>query len=179
MSNFIKTEIISKVSGYQKNEDGTFQIQNITLNEVKGLVKNTVKIHKELSEEELTQLVGKTIKVLEVEEFKKGFKSYYNGKDFKLVKNEANTDIFEVRRELTLKADYIVAVGKEKTDCKIQSMVKNGTRTDLFEIKLKDIKINRVQNLKGKEILIKGINIVKMEGTGTFYNTTVVPTLKV
>lgn len=179
MSNFIKTEIIAKVSGFQKNEDGTFQIQSIRLDEKKGLVKNTIKIHKEVSEVDLTALVDKTIKVLKVEEYKKGFKSSYAGQDFKLVRNESNQDIFQVNRELTLKVDNIVAVGKTGEDSKIQSLVKNGTRTDLFEIKLKGIKLNSVQNIKGKEVILKGINISKMEGVGTFYNTTVLPELKV
>lgn len=173
MSNFIKTEIITKITGFDKNEDGTFQIQNITLHDTKGLIKNTIKIHKNLNETELNNLVGKTVKVLEVDEYRKGYKVFYAGKDIKLVKNENDTDIFEVKRELSLKVDNIVAV--KDNNSKIQSIVKNGTRTDLFEIKLKGITINKIQDLKGKKVLLKDINIARMDGVGTFYSTEKLP----
>jgi len=178
MNNFIKTEIISKINGYSKNEDGTFQIQSIILDSKKGLIKNTIKIHKDIPIEQLESLVGKTIKVLQVEEYKKGYKSFYSGKDFKLVKNENDIDIFDVKREIILKIDNLVKVGKNGEDTKIQSLVSNGTRKDLFELKLKNINISKVLTLKNKEVVISGVNIAKIENMGTFYSSTVLPTIK-
>ena len=70
----MKIELLIKVSGFDMNEDGTFQIQNVSFNEAGKLVKNTVKVHKNINEETLKSLVGKTVKVENVEEYKKGFK---------------------------------------------------------------------------------------------------------
>jgi len=170
MSNFLKVEMLVKVSGYDINEDNTIQIQNVSFNDKGKLVKNTVKIHKSYNEDTLKGLVGKTVKVLEVEEFRKGFKVYYAGKDIKKVDNQ---DIeFQVNKELTMKVDNVV---EAKEDTTLQSIINNGTRADLFNIKIKGFKKSLLEDLKGSNVVIKGVKVSKIEGSGTFYSSTQKP----
>lgn len=169
MRDFLKVELFIKISGFDINEDGTFQIQNVALNEAGKLVKNTVKVHKQLGEETIKGLVGKTVKVEGVEEYKKGFKVFYAGKDIKTA--TIDTD-FKVERELTLKVDNVV---DNKEDTTLQSIITNGTRTDLFNIKIKGIKKPVLEALKSKKVLVKGVRVVKTD-MGTFYSSIEKPT---
>jgi hypothetical protein len=164
MKNFIKCELNIKMTGFDINEDGTFQIQNIFLNENGSLVKNTVKVHKNLNEETLKGLLGKTFKVEGVEEYRQGFKVFYSGKDIKKI--DKNID-FEVNKEITLKVDNVV---EKKEDSVIQSIIQNGTRTDLFNIKIRGIRKILLNDLKGKNVVIQGVKVVKTD-MGTFYSS--------
>ncbi|WP_368031407.1 hypothetical protein [Arcobacter sp. s6] len=162
MKDFIKVELFLKISGFDINKDGTFQIQNVSLNDAGKLVKNTVKVHKNLSEETLKPLLGKCVKIEGVEEYKNGFKTYYSGKDIKRVDKDLD---FELNKEITLKVDNVV---ENKEDTVLQSLVINGTRTDLFNIKIKGIKKLLLEDLKGKKVVIKGVKVIKTDmGVGT------------
>ena len=160
MKEFMKIELLIKVSGFDMNEDGTFQIQNVSFNELGKLVKNTVKVHKSLNEETLKSLVGKTVKVENVEEYKKGFKFYYAGKDIKKIDKDVE---FELNKEITLKVDNLV---ESKEDTTLQSIVLNGTRTDLFNLKIKGIKKSLLEEFKGKKVVIKNVRVVNVETHG-------------
>ena len=164
----MKIELLIKVSGFDMNEDGTFQIQNVSFNEAGKLVKNTVKVHKNINEETLKSLVGKTVKIENVEEYKKGFKFYYAGKDIKKIDKDVE---FELNKEITLKVDNLV---ESKEDTTLQSIVLNGTRTDLFNIKIKGIKKLLLEDLKGKKVVVKGVKVIKTD-MGTFYNSSEKP----
>ena len=170
MKDFIKVELFLKISGFDINEDGTFQIQNVSLNEAGKLVKNTVKIHKNLSEETLKPLIGKCVKIEGVEEYKNGFKTYYAGKDIKRIDKDLD---FELNKEITLKVDNVV---ENKEDTVLQSLIINGNRTDLFNIKIKGIKKVLLNDLKGKNVSVKGVKVIKTD-MGTFYNSSVKPTI--
>ena len=163
MNEFIKMELYIKVSGYSKNEDGTFQIQNIHLNNDK-LVKNTVKIHRNLTEEQIKSLLGKTVKVINVKEYKQGYKVFYAGEDIKKVDSDIE---FKVNKEIIIKVDNLQ---EKKEDTILQSIVNNGTRTDLFNIKIKGISKNLLNELQGKRVLIKGVRVSKTD-FGTFYSS--------
>lgn len=163
MKNFIKCEMYLRVDGFEINEDNTFQIQNISFKNDK-MVKNTVKVHKSINEETLKSLVGKSIKVENVEEYRNGFKTYYAGTDIKKIDKDID---FQVNKEITLKVDNVV---ENKEDTTLQSLIKNNNRTDLFNIKIKGIKKSLLNDLKGKNVLIKGVNVVKTD-MGTFYNS--------
>ena len=166
----MKIELLIKVSGFDMNEDGTFQIQNVSFNELGKLVKNTVKVHKSLNEETLKSLVGKTVKIENVEEYKKGFKFYYSGKDIKKIDKDVE---FELNKEITLKVDNLV---ESKEDTTLQSIVLNGTRTDLFNLKIKGIKKSLLEEFKGKKVVIKNVRVVKTD-MGIFYSSNVKPIL--
>ena len=170
MKEFMKIELLIKVSGFDMNEDGTFQIQNVSFNEVGKLVKNTVKVHKNINEETLKSLVGKTVKIENVEEYKKGFKFYYAGKDIRKIDKDVE---FELNKEITLKVDNLV---ESKEDTTLQSIVLNGTRTDLFNLKIKGIKKPLLEEFKGKKVVIKNVRVVKTD-MGTFYSSNVKPIL--
>jgi hypothetical protein len=170
MKEFMKIELLIKVSGFDMNEDGTFQIQNVSFNEAGKLVKNTVKVHKNINEETLKSLVGKTVKVENVEEYKKGFKFYYAGKDIKKIDKDVE---FELNKEITLKVDNLV---ENKEDTTLQSIVINGTRTDLFNLKIKGIKKPLLEEFKGKKVVIRNVRVVKTD-MGTFYSSNVKPIL--
>lgn len=163
MKDFIKCEMYLRVDGFEINEDNTFQIQNITFKNDK-MVKNTVKVHKSINEETLKGLIGKSVKVENVAEYRNGFKIYYSGTDIKKIDKDID---FEVNKEITLKVDNVV---ENKEDTTLQSLIKNNNRTDLFNIKIKGIKKSLLNDLKGKNVLIKGVNVVKTE-MGTFYNS--------
>lgn len=163
MKDFIKCEMYLRVDGFEINEDNTFQIQNITFKNDK-MVKNTVKVHKSINEETLKGLIGKSVKVENVAEYKNGFKTYYSGTDIKKIDKDID---FQVNKEITLKVDNVV---ENKEDTTLQSLIKNNNRTDLFNIKIKGIKKSLLNDLKGKNVLIKGVNVVKTE-MGTFYNS--------
>ena len=163
MKNFIKCELYIKISGFDINEDGTFQIQNVSIINDK-LVKNTVKIHKNLNEETLKGLVGKSVKVEGVEEYRNGFKVYYSGTDIKRIDKDID---FQVNKEITLKVDNVV---ESKEDTILQSIIQNNNRTDLFNIKIKGIKKSLLNNLKNKNVVVKGVNVIKTD-MGTFYNS--------
>ena len=168
MKDFIKVELFLKISGFDINEDGTFQIQNVSLNDAGKLVKNTVKVHKNLSEETLKPLLGKCVKIEGLEEYKNGFKTYYSGKDIKRIDKDLD---FELNKEITLKIDNVV---ENKEDTVLQSLVINGTRTDLFNIKIKGIKKLLLEDLKGKKVVVKGVKVIKTD-MGTFYNSSEKP----
>ena len=170
MKDFIKVELFLKISGFDINEDGTFQIQNVSLNDAGKLVKNTVKVHKNLSEETLKPLLGKCVKIEGVEEYKNGFKTYYSGKDIKRIDKDLD---FELNKEITLKIDNVV---ENKEDTVLQSLVINGTRTDLFNLKIKGIKKPLLEEFKGKKVVIKNVRVVKTD-MGTFYSSNVKPIL--
>lgn len=180
MKDFLKVELYVKVSGYEINEEeGTFQLQTLAFINEK-LVKNTVKIHKLYKDEVLKPLVGKTVKVIEPKEYKNGANTFYAGTDIK--KSELEVD-FKINRELTLKVDNIIEStsldkksNKKITHSTIQSIVSNGTRTDLFNIKIKNTKKTELENLKGKEVIIKGVNVAKTD-FGTFYSSEEKPLL--
>jgi hypothetical protein len=180
MKDFIKVDLFIKISGYEINEeDGTFQIQNVAFNNDK-LVKNTVKIHKTYKEETLKSLVGKTVKVEEPKEYKNGMKVFFAGTDIK--KTDLDTD-FKINREITLKVDNIIEsnsidkkTNKKLTHTTIQSLVSNGTRVDLFNVKIKNTRKIELNNLEGKEIIVKGVNIAKTD-FGTFYSSEEKPLL--
>ncbi len=180
MKDFIKVELYVKVSGYEINEeDGTFQIQNISVNNDK-LVKNTVKIHKSYKEETLKGLVGKTVKVQEPKEYKNDAKVFFAGSDIK----KADLDIdFKINREISLKVDNLIETNsidrktnKKFTHTTIQSIISNGTRTDLFNLKIKNTKKSELEQFKNKEVVIKGVNVAKTD-FGTFYSSEEKPLL--
>ena len=83
----IKVEVKDVSKSFSKVDEGKPLpvIQNVSFNEAGKLVKNTVKVHKNINEETLKSLVGKTVKIENVEEYKKGFKFYYAGKDIKKI----------------------------------------------------------------------------------------------
>ncbi|MDD2651922.1 MAG: hypothetical protein PHX44_02580 [Sulfurimonas sp.] len=169
MKDFIKIEIIAKVGGYDLNNDGTFQVQNLSFKNNGELVKNTIKVHKDIKEDDLKKLVGKTLKFENVKEYKQGFKSYYSSDSIKLL-SDVNVD-FEINREITIKADNVITM-KDNKSTRIQSIVLNETRQDLFNITIKD-KIN-LENLKGKTLKIKGVKVAKTDN-GTFYSSNELP----
>ncbi len=161
MKNFINTELYLRVNGFDKNDDGTFQIQNISLKNDK-LVKHTVKVHKDIPIENLSKLVGKVVKIEDVEEYKKGFKTFFAGKDIKIVDKDLD---FYLNKEIELKVD---GVSETEKDTVLQSIVRNGTRCDLFNIKIKGQK--NLKDLQGKKVKVTNVNVIKMDA-GTFYNT--------
>lgn len=180
MKDFLKVELYVRVDGYEINEEeGTFQIQTLaTINE--KLVKNTVKVHKIYKDEILKGLVGKTVKIIEPKEYKNGANTYYAGSDIK--KSELEVD-FKINREITLKIDNLIETNsidkktnKKLTHSTIQSIVSNGTRTDLFNIKIKNSKKSELEQFKNKEVVIKGVNVAKTD-FGTFYSSLEKPTL--
>ncbi len=180
MRDFLKVDLFIKVNGYEINEEeGTFQIQNISIQNEK-LVKNTVKIHKLYKEDTLKGLIGKTVKVEEPKEYKNGIKIFYAGNDIKKV--DLDTD-FQVNRQITLKVDNVIEsnsidkkTNKKLTNTTIQSIINNGTRMDLFNIKIKNTKKSELDTLKGKEVLIKNVNVAKTD-FGTFYSSLEKPIL--
>lgn len=172
MKDFIKCELLVRVSGFQINEDGTFQIQNLSINEkTGGFIKNTVKVHKNLTEETLKPFIGKTVKIEGVEEYKNGFKTYYAGKDIKKVDKDID---FELNKEIILKVDNLV---EKKEDTVIQSIIQNENRMDLFNIKIKGIKKILLNDLKGKNVVVRGVNVIKTDA-GTFYSSSEKPLIK-
>ena len=89
-----------------------------------------------------------------VEEYKKGFKFYYSGKDIKKIDKDVE---FELNKEITLKVDNLV---ESKEDTTLQSIVINGTRTDLFNLKIKGIKKSLLEEFKGKkDVKAKSIKV--------------------
>lgn len=168
---FIKMEIITKISGYDIAEDKqSFQIQNISLSEKGDLKKNTIKVHKSFTKDQLEKLVGKSVLLTDIQEYKKGFKYIYSAKNIKVIEN--NNIEFNVNKEIEMQVDNVVEI---KDDTKLQSLIKNGTRLDLFDIKIKGIKKIELENLKGKKVLIQSVKVAKIEGTGTFYSSTQKP----
>lgn len=167
MKEFIKIEIMAKVGGYDLNDDGSFQIQNLSIKNNGELVKNTIKIHKKITEQELKNLVGKVVKCDNVKEYKNGFKSYFSSDNFKII-NDVIVD-FEVNKEIIIKCDNVITKDKNS---KIQSIVINETRQDLFNITIKGI--TKLENLKGKTIKIKGVIVAKTD-FGTFYSSNKTP----
>ncbi|RXK11678.1 hypothetical protein CP965_12980 [Halarcobacter mediterraneus] len=180
MKNFLKVDLFVKISGYEINEEeGTFQIQNISFDNGK-LLKHTVKIHKLYKEDSLKALIGKTVKVEEPKEYKNGIKVFYAGSDIKKVDIDED---FKINREITLKVDNIIEstsidknTNKKLTHSTIQSIISNGTRTDLFNIKIKNTKKIELDNLKGKEVVVRGVNVATTD-FGTFYSSVEKPIL--
>jgi ribosomal protein S7 len=172
MSSFLKMEILARVSGFDIDNDKKYiQIQNISFKGEK-IVKNTIKIHKHYTKEQLEQLVGKTIKVVEPEEYTKGFKTFYAGKDIKKVDIDID---FKVNKKLEMKVDNLIeskdSKNEKRTHTILQSIIQNGTRADLFNIKIKDIKKELLQDLKGKKVLVENVEVVKVKDAGTFYSS--------
>jgi len=170
MSDFLKVEITTKVNGYKVNSDeGTCQIQNISINEKGKLIRNTIKLHKPLGEKELSQLVGKVIKLSGVKEYG-DFKKVYSATDLKMT-NETN-DIFKVDKEMRIKINNITD-GVDSKDNKsfvvFQSVVQDNGNIKLIDLKLKNRKLSDYKEFKGKNILAKNVRVSQFNGN-TFYS---------
>jgi len=188
MENFeIKTTITATVSGlsygqkYNENtksfeEDRTsFQVQTLTVKDTGELVKKTLKVKKEVSEEQLKQMIGKTFDFSGIEEYShnnNGFTTYtYSATDFKPSSTQPKTPVFEVNKMLSMVVNTVAdASNKDKIATKLQAIVMDGMRADLKTVKVNGIKAEELQNLKGKEVLITGLKVSKMNGK-TYYST--------
>lgn len=181
-------------------EEGTekieaVQIQNIIFKDNGEMVRNTVKLNKEITEKEASELKGKVIELLDVKEFvqKDGFTRTYSAEDYK-IKEGVELTLFKIDRSCVIKLDnYYVKRIKDK---------KNNTEKDVLyiqelleiedEVKLITIKLNEISNdtntnktlkdLKGKNVLVKEFKESKIENKDTkmkktYYSTTVLPTL--
>jgi len=188
MENFkLNTTITATVSGlsygqkYNENsksfeEDRTsFQVQTIVFKDNGEMVKKTLKVKKEVSEEQLKTMIGKTFDFSKIEEYShnnNGFTTYtYSSEDFKPAKEQPKTPVFEVNKKLIIKVDNVIDnTNKNGVSTKLQTIVQDGLRTDLKTVKINDVKATDLQNLKGKEVLITDLRVSKMNGK-TYYSS--------
>jgi len=192
MENFkLNTTITATVSGlsygqkYNENsksfeEDRTsFQVQSIIFKDNGEMVKKTLKVKKEVSEEQLKAMIGKTFDFSEIEEYahnNNGFTTYtYSATNFKPSSTQPKTPVFEVNKKLIIKVDNIIDnTNKNGVSTKLQTIVQDGLRTDLKTVKINDIKASELQALKGKEVLITDLRVSKMNGK-TYYSSNTKP----
>jgi len=187
----LNTTIRATVSGlsygqnYNENsksfeEDRTaFQVQALTFKESGEIVKKTLKVKKEVSEEHLKGMIGKTFDFSGIEEYShnnNGFTTYtYSATDFKQSAEQAKEAIFEVNKTLKIQVDTVVdGSNKDKVATKLQVILVDGLRTDIKTVKINGAKLAELQGLKGKNVLITDLRVSKMNGK-TYYSTNTKP----
>jgi len=191
----ISTNIVATVSGFNYSqkfdenkkefiEDKTsFQIQSLVINPKNDLVvKRTLKVNKEVREEELIKMIGRTYKFSDIKEYaqKNGdFTTYtYSATKFKELTgipkdSEAQYDVIKT---IEGKIFNVADVSTEKgIATKLQIQVKNGYRMDVKDIKVKDISFDELTRFKNKTIKVN-VSIVKVNGK-TYISTTETPTI--
>ena len=169
---FIVNDIICKVSGYDLNEDGqSFQIQSLVLDLEKGFTKNTIKITTSFKKEEVEKLVGKVIGVKNAIEYSGGS---YGVDNFQVIdKKVGEQGLFDVNGKIT-KPILVSFIKKTGKGSKIQSLVDNGTRQDLFEIGIDGVSPSQLENMRSKKVMIEGVKVFNIDGK-KYYKMTKTP----
>lgn len=169
---FIVNDIVCKVSGYDISEDGlSFQIQSLVLDMEKGFKKYTIKITTDFKQEEVKNLVGKVIGVKNAI----GYGNTSFGSDnFQVLERKVGDEgLFDVNSKITtpVMVSFIKKTGKGS---KIQSLVNNGTRQDLFEIGIDGVSPSQLDKLRSKNVIIEGVKVFDINGK-KYYKTTKIP----
>jgi hypothetical protein len=159
------------------------QIQTISFAEDGEILRNTFKLNKEIAEDKMKTLQGKTFKfegVMEHEIATEGsdFKNKtYSAKEIgQEVKSEET--VFSANKTLIAFIDNVVEKEvKDRTTKKITSyntvfqiVSMNGTKMDVKNIKLKDERADKYKALKGKKVIFDNIKI--FAGSGKVYFST-------
>jgi len=193
MKNFIINQTIkATISGvsygqkYNANsksfeeDKSNFQIQTLVIKEETGeIVKKTLKVKKAVSEEQLKAMISKTFEFINIEEYahnNNGFTTYtYSAEDFKQLQEQPKNPIFEVNKTLTIKVDTVInATREDKIATKLQAILIDGMRTDIKTVKINNATKAELENLKGKNVLITGLRVSKMNGK-TYYSSNIKP----
>ena len=159
------------------------QIQTVSFSEDGEILRNTFKLNKEVSEEKMKSLQGKTFKfggVMEHEIKQDGSdfaNKTYSAKEFgQEVKSEES--VFSANKTLVAFIDNVVEKEmKDRTTKKItgyntifQIVSMNGTKMDVKNIKLKDERADKYKALKGRKVMFDNIKI--FAGSGKVYFST-------
>jgi len=187
LNTIIKATVSGLSYGQKYNENSksfeedktTFQVQSIIFKESGEMVKKTLKVKKEVNEEQLKAMIGKTFDFTNIEEYahnNNGFTTYtYSATDFKQSAEQAKEPVFEVNKTLKITVDTVIdASNKDKIATKLQAVVQDGLRTDLKTVKINNVKLADLQALKNKTVLITDLRVSKMNGK-TFYSTNTKP----
>ena len=193
MKNFIINQTIkATISGvsygqkYNANsksfeeDKSNFQVQTLVIKEETGeIVKKTLKVKKAVSEEQLKAMISKTFEFINIEEYahnNNGFTTYtYSAEDFKQLQEQPKNPIFEVNKTLTIKVDTVIeATREDKIATKLQAILIDGMRTDIKTVKINNATKAELENLKGKNVLITGLRVSKMNGK-TYYSSNTKP----
>lgn len=183
----IKRTITATVGGYKYIQDSNkqnvaIQFQSLFYNEEKQkFEQKTVKLHKLLDEKKADNLIDKTLRFDNVDEYVIDNNTYYSSKEFEVI--ESSEDIFNINKtaEIVLlavvrqsakdKADSIVMQTKKKIG-KALKLDNFKIKSDVFDEEL----FNKLSKLIGKKLLLKDINEVHFNNK-TFYSTSVAPSI--
>ena len=175
-----------------EEDRSNFQIQMIKFDEKGKQEKNTIRVNVNLSEDELKKMKGKTylFKNVNVYTLKNSNDLAYGvdsiGEEVKGIteptfiansytKVKVSNLITPTKKVDKKRGNRTVKVDVETKDTLIQSVVQFGTRIDLKSIKIKDIQIGQLEELRGKEILIENIQVFKPMNGSAIYSTETKP----
>ncbi|MAD43157.1 MAG: hypothetical protein CL623_12305 [Arcobacter sp.] len=199
---FLTTDVTITMMGYSYgsrfNDDenvwafeedrSNFQIQMVKFDEKGKQEKNTIRVNVNLEEDELNKMVGKTYLFKNVNVYTSNnniaFGADVLGEEVKGItedtfisnsyaKVKVSNLITPTKKVDKKRGNRTVKVEVETKDTLVQSVVKFGTRLDLKSIKIKDIQIGQLEEIKGKEVLIENIKVFKpLNGSATYSTET-------
>lgn len=191
----INIKLLFEVKGARINEatedkPASVQFQTFSKNEETGeLKKQTLKINKEMSEEELKSLVGKTIycdtNSHNLGEYGDSFSKTYGADDFSIAKQKGKSS-FELSKEVVLESvDSVVYKHNEQDNSKsktvIQAIVKDGLAMDIITISIKipdEKSFKIIEGFKNKKVLVKELSVFKdTKNFKTYLSSEVIPEL--
>jgi len=202
---FLNTDITMTIQGYSYgstyNEEAekyvedrsSFQVQSIIFDEeTSQFNKRTLKINKTMTEDEIEKLIGRTFFFKDVAVYpNKETRTTAYGvdeigeelKDIKeptfIVNSHAKvilSNLYTPQKTVTKKRGMgMKKVKVDTNDTMIQAIIQHGTRVDLKNIRIKDVRVSELENLKGKEVLIEDIEVFKPSNGATSYSTSTLP----
>lgn len=166
----------TKETAIDKNN---FQIQTLVKKDNGLFDKQTIRIHKEVSEDTLNKMIGKNFTFTGAKEIKVEFKKFYSATDFKEAK-QTDEAIFELNSTAIMDIHNVVQMtnkeGKNIDEVKIQVSVIDGKKLDIKTVKLKGFKAEQIKPFQDKKVLLKDLKVFPMDYI-TYYNTEILPEL--
>ena len=158
-------------------DKSNFQIQTLVKKDNGLFDKQTIRVHKEVSEEILDKMIGKNFTFTGAKEIKVEFKKFYSATDFKEAK-QTDDAIFELNSTGVMDIHNIVQMtdkeGRVIDEVKIQVSVMDGKKLDIKTVKLKGFKIEQIKQFQDKTVLLKGLKIYPMDYV-TYYGCETLP----
>jgi len=158
-------------------DKSNFQIQTLIKKENGLFDKQTIRIHKEVSEDILDKMIGKNFTFTGAKEIKVEFKKFYSATDFKEAK-PTDEAIFELNSTGVMDIHNVVQMtdkeGRVIDEVKIQVSVMDGKKLDIKTVKLKGFKLEQIKPMENKKVLLKDLKIFPMDYV-TYYNTEILP----
>jgi len=158
-------------------DTSNFQIQTQITKENGLYDKQTIRVHKEVSETDLDKMLGKNFIFSGAKEIKVDYKKFYSATEFKEAKPTEEA-VFDFDSTGIMDIHNIVQStdkeGNKINEVKIQVSIMDGKKLDIKTVKLKGISMEQAKPLLNKQVLIKDLKIYPMDFV-TYYNSEILP----